>query len=66
MDAVTAVTFKFTPAKESAKKYAYRWSLPPAVIASPDFQAWARGAGGGVVCSLHQLRARLKAFAELS
>lgn len=64
MDAVTPVRFLFSVAKNlSAKRYA--WTLPDSVWKSPDFQAWARGANGGVICSLNELKQRLRLFAGL-
>ncbi len=62
LDSVTPVPWTFTTLARATKGAQYSYKLPPEVIASADFQAWARGMGGYLICSLTELRHKIKAF----
>ena len=62
MDAVTPQRFVFTTLSR-ARAGAYRsWKLPPELVNSADFQAWARGMNGELVISLRELQKKMKVF----
>ena len=71
VDAVTPARFEFTTLSRARKsspngRIWQSYKLPPELVQSADFQAWARGNGGSVFMSLRELQTKMKAFLKLS